>query len=325
MEDKMYTRYSENIEQLNHKIQELEKLLNAQKKIIDELTKNNLTLQDFIENGSDLIQSIGPDGRFLFVNNAWKKTLGYSDDEIKNLTVFDIIHPDCIAHCKTIFGEIMQGKEVTNIETIFISKNGTNIIVEGNINTRFDDGRPLYTRGIFRNITDRKKLEEELTIAAITDRLTCIYNRFKLEDLLRQEIERARRYKNPFSLMMFDIDYFKRINDLFGHQKGDYVLKTIAHIVKNNIRTTDFFGRWGGEEFMILLPETSLDNAEILSEKIRTIVGTYHFEDIQNVTISCGVTEFIDGDTIDTLIKVADDALYLAKKQGRNKVVAWSR
>jgi polar amino acid transport system substrate-binding protein len=124
---------------------------------------------------------------------------------------------------------------------------------------------------------------------------------------------------------MFDIDYFKTINDLFGHQKGDYVLKTIAHIVKNNIRTTDFFGMWGGEEFMILLPETSLDNAEILSEKIRTIVGTYHFEDIQNVTISCGVTEFIDGDTIDTLIKVADDALYLAKKQGRNKVVAWSR
>lgn len=313
------------IDKLKERISELEKSLIEQKQIIDDLVKKNITLQDFIENGSDLIQSIGPDGKFLFVNNAWKKTLGYSDEEIQNLSVFDIIHPDCIPHCKTIFGEIMQGIEVTNIETIFISKKGKNIVVEGNINTRFENGRPVYTRGIFRNITDRKRLEEELRIAAITDKLTGLFNRSKLEDLMQQEIERARRYKNPLTIMMFDIDYFKRINDLYGHQKGDYVLKTVAQLVKNNIRITDFFGRWGGEEFIILLPETSLKNAELMSEKIRTIIESYSFNGTERITISCGVTEFIEEDTIDSLIKVADDALYLAKKQGRNKTIVWDR
>jgi diguanylate cyclase (GGDEF)-like protein/PAS domain S-box-containing protein len=319
------SQLTDRINQLRQRIYELEKSVEEQKKIIDDLTKKNIILQDFIENGSDLIQSIGPDGKFLFVNNAWKRTLGYNDEEIKNLNVFDIIHPDCAPHCKTIFGEIMNGIEVNNIETIFIAKNGTNVVVEGNINTRYENGRPLYTRGIFRNITDRKKLEEQLKIAAITDKLTNVYNRFKLEDLLKQEMERAKRYKHPLSIVMFDIDYFKRINDLCGHLTGDYVLKKVAQIVKSNIRITDFFGRWGGEEFIILLPETSLENAKLMSEKIRLIIESYPFQDVKNITISCGVTEFVHEDTVDSLIKVVDDALYLAKKQGRNRTVVWER
>lgn len=323
--DKSKEQLLKEIDEFRSKICFLEKKVSEQQKIIDELIGQNTTLRDFIENGSDLIQSISPDGKFLFVNNAWKRTLGYGDEDIQNLNIFDIIHPDCVPHCKTIFYEIMQGIEITNIETIFISKDGKNIIVEGNVNTRFENGKPIYTRGIFRNITDRKRLEEELRVAAITDKLTNIYNRSKLEDLLQQEIERAKRYKNPLSIVMFDIDYFKKINDLHGHQAGDYVLKTVAKVVKENIRVTDHFGRWGGEEFIILLPETSLENAKSMAEKIRTLIESYSFQYINNLTISCGVAEFIEEDTVDRLIKVVDDSLYLAKRQGRNKTVAWDR
>lgn len=323
--DKTKEQLSKEIQELQAKIRDMERIIDEKQKIIDELTNQNITLQDFIENGSDLIQSISPDGKFLFVNNAWKRTLGYSDEDIQNLNIFDIIHPDCIPHCKTIFYEIMQGIEITNIETIFISKDGKNIIVEGNVNTRFEKGKPIYTRGIFRNITDRKRLEEELRVAAITDKLTNIYNRFKMEDLLQREIERAKRYKNPLSIVMFDIDYFKKINDLYGHQAGDYILKTVAKIVKENIRVTDYFGRWGGEEFIILLPETSLENARLMSEKIRTLIESYSFQYVNNLTVSCGVAEFMEVDTVDSLIKVVDDSLYLAKKQGRNKTVVWDR
>lgn len=323
--DRTKEELSKEIQKLQAKIRDIERIIDEKQKIIDELTNQNITLQDFIENGSDLIQSISPDGKFLFVNNAWKRTLGYSDEDIQNLNIFDIIHPDCIPHCKTIFYEIMQGIEITNIETIFISKDGKNIIVEGNVNTRFEKGKPIYTRGIFRNITDRKRLEEELRVAAITDKLTNIYNRFKLEDLLQREIERAKRYKNPLSIVMFDIDYFKKINDLYGHQAGDYILKTVAKIVKENIRVTDYFGRWGGEEFIILLPETSLENARLMSEKIRTLIESYSFQYINNLTVSCGVAEFMEEDTVDSLIKVVDDSLYLAKRLGRNKTVVWDR
>lgn len=301
----------------------LEKLVDEHKKVEDDLRKNNAILQDFMDNANDLIQSITQDGRFLYVNRAWLETMGYSEDEISNLNIFNIIHPDCIPHCMTIFQDIMAGGIVSNIETIFVAKDGTSIMLEGSINTKFENGKPISIRGIFRNITERKKLEDALKIAATIDKLTDIYNRHKFEDILKQEIERTKRYKSPLSLVMFDIDHFKNINDTYGHQVGDYVLKTMANIVRNNIRITDFFGRWGGEEFMILMPETIIKNAGELAEKIRNIIENYIFEDVKSVTISCGVTQFIKDDTFDSFIKRVDDALYHAKKRGRNRIEIW--
>ncbi len=301
----------------------LEKLVDEHKKVEDDLRKNNAILQDFMDNANDLIQSITQDGRFLYVNRAWLETMGYSEDEISNLNIFNIIHPDCIPHCMTIFQDIMAGGIVSNIETIFVAKDGTSIMLEGSINTKFENGKPISTRGIFRNITERKKLEDALKIAATIDKLTDIYNRRKFEDILKQEIERTKRYKSPLSLVMFDLDHFKNINDTYGHQVGDYVLKTIANIVRNNIRITDFFGRWGGEEFMILMPETTLKNAGELTEKLRNIIENYIFEDVKSVTISCGVTQFIKDDTFDSFIKKVDNALYHAKKRGRNRIEIW--
>jgi len=129
-----------------------------------ELQKQKNRLQDLFDNATDLIQSIAPDGQILFVNKAWKETLGYDDDDIKNLSIFQIIHPDELVHCQTMMQEIFAGVTCLNIKTRFITKDRQEVIVEGNINCHFQDGKPMSTRGIFRDITQREKIEKELSI-----------------------------------------------------------------------------------------------------------------------------------------------------------------
>lgn len=118
-------------------------------------------LLDFLEHANDLVQSVTPEGRFLYVNRAWKQTLGYCDKEIKSLTIFDIIADDCQNHCKILFSELMSGKRLDRIEIAFKSKDGRLVYVEGSCNCRFENGIPISTRGIFRDITDKKRAEQE--------------------------------------------------------------------------------------------------------------------------------------------------------------------
>jgi len=136
---------------------------------------------------------------------------------------------------------------------------------------------------------------------------------------LNEEILKAKRYNTPLSIIYFDIDHFKQINDTYGHKKGDFILKEVSKIILQNIRKTDIFGRWGGEEFIIILPFTNLENALILAEKLRKKIEEHDFDGI-NITISFGVTELKIDDNADTLINRADEALYKAKNKGRNRV-----
>ena len=136
---------------------------------------------------------------------------------------------------------------------------------------------------------------------------------------LNEEILKAKRYNTPLSIIYFDIDHFKQINDTYGHKKGDFILKEVSKIILQNIRKTDIFGRWGGEEFIIILPFTDLENALILAEKLRKKIEEHDFDGI-NITISFGVTELKIDDNADTLINRADEALYKAKNKGRNRV-----
>jgi len=175
-------------------------------------------------------------------------------------------------------------------------------------------------RLLAHEIEIRKKLEEELIVAATIDKLTQIYNRRKLEEIIQSEIERSKRYESPLSLILLDLDDFKHINDNFGHQTGDTVLKMVAGILKTNIRASDSTGRWGGEEFIILVPETPLEKARELAEKIRSLIASCQFDIACSVTISLGLAQLHAGDSFDSFIKRADDALYQAKRQGKNRV-----
>lgn len=172
-------------------------------------------------------------------------------------------------------------------------------------------------------LTDITKMQQqhvEITHKAFFDNLTGVYNRNKLNELLFNEIKRASRGNSTFSCMMFDIDYFKKINDTYGHLVGDEILKSLAQTINERIRATDYLSRWGGEEFVLILTETSLENAKVIAEDIRKLVENIYHEKAGSVTISVGLTEFKSGDTIETIIKRCDAALYLAKRNGRNRV-----
>ncbi len=121
-------------------------------------------LLDFLEHANDLVQSVSPDGRFLYVNRAWKETLGYSDEDIRDLNIFDIITPDCQDSCRLLFAELFRGKRLENIEASFRAKDGHLVYVEGSCNCRFENGVPVSTRGIFRDVSDRKRAEKEKKI-----------------------------------------------------------------------------------------------------------------------------------------------------------------
>jgi polar amino acid transport system substrate-binding protein len=161
----------------------------------------------------------------------------------------------------------------------------------------------------------------ELEQLSITDSLTGLYNRHKLDMHLVREKQRADRYNRPFSLVILDIDHFKSVNDRFGHQTGDEVLRQLAALIKNSIRSSDIPGRWGGEEFLIICPETDRQGAKTLAEMIRRNIQDASFLSDTTITISGGVAEYELKEDSEALVKRADDNLYKAKHSGRNKIL----
>jgi diguanylate cyclase (GGDEF)-like protein len=169
-------------------------------------------------------------------------------------------------------------------------------------------------------IAQQQALHAKIERMAAEDSLTGLYNRRKINELLQREIERSDRYKKDFSVIMMDIDNFKQVNDRHGHLAGDELLKMFAQILLDTIRHTDEVGRWGGEEFVVLCPETNMNGASSLANKIRQRLDSSLFNDYGNQTASFGVACYQQGDTLDSIIGHADEALYIAKNTGRNRV-----
>lgn len=169
-----------------------------------------------------------------------------------------------------------------------------------------------------------RKSEERYRLISQLDGLTQLFNSRHLHEQLAREFERFIRYKRPLSLLMMDADYFKRINDTYGHVHGDFVLQELARIMRQTLRNTDMGFRYGGEEFAALLPETKLDTALMLAERLRTSVETLSFDlggaDAVRCTVSIGVAEMTEGESAQLLLQRADRALYQAKALGRNRV-----
>lgn len=161
---------------------------------------------------------------------------------------------------------------------------------------------------------------KELEALSITDRLTGVFNRLKLEDVFDQEARRRARYGHTFSVIIMDIDEFKKVNDKHGHPVGDTVLCETARLLTDNIRATDVLGRWGGEEFIIVCPETNAQGAVNLAENLRKKMATHAFTGVEPISGSFGVAEHFENETVTDLIRRADKALYKAKDAGRNKV-----
>jgi diguanylate cyclase (GGDEF)-like protein len=207
------------------------------------------------------------------------------------------------------------------LENINLHRDGHEVVLE-------TSGIPLIDKnGVFhgffgteRDITARKRAEDAIRLLATTDTLTGIANRREFNLQLEKELERARRYSGELSLIMYDIDHFKRVNDTFGHDAGDCVLKDLTAIVKTHIRAVDILARWGGEEFMILMPQSNGIDAATVAEKLRKQVEQHYFDKVGNMTVSFGITSFAINDNLNLFLKRVDDALYRAKERGRNRV-----
>jgi len=173
---------------------------------------------------------------------------------------------------------------------------------------------------------ERVRMMEKLQRLAITDGLTKLHNSRSFYSQLEVEVDRFNRYKHPLSLLLLDIDHFKQYNDNFGHLEGDKVLVKISQLIRSCLRKLDTAYRYGGEEFTVILPETSCEEAELVAERIRTTIQTEKFKPRNakelSITISIGTTQYDAQEQLSTFIQRADKAMYLSKQKGRNKVTA---
>jgi diguanylate cyclase (GGDEF)-like protein/PAS domain S-box-containing protein len=262
------------------------------------------------------------------------KALGYSMEELPDKTGYqfftDKIHPEDYKKTMTAMLDHLSGKSpVYEVEYRIQTKAGDYkwFYDRGRITKYESSGKPVFLAGIVFDITEKKhkqeKLEKEndtLVEKSSTDELTKTKNYRALINLLNEELTYAMCSREPLSLAIFDIDDFKKINDSRGHLFGNDVLVEVADIITKGIRTTDLLGRFGGEEFMIILPKTKLEEALIVAERVREAVESHAFNDGAKITISGGLKEF-HGEEMAEFIKSVDANLYKAKRNGKNQVV----
>jgi len=181
---------------------------------------------------------------------------------------------------------------------------------------------PIFAGILYGYLLARiKLLHEQMSLMAYTDPLTNTYNRLHFGHFLDAEVDRVRRYGGTFSIIFFDLDRFKKINDEYGHLVGDEVLKQVTAVVEKANRSADIFARYGGEEFIILAPATDIAGARIHAERLRNDIENHRFSEVNKLTCSFGIAEYkSEADDVPSLFKRADTALYNAKKLGRNRV-----
>jgi len=298
-----------------------------------QIYNNNLDLhnksihQTLLENIPKGIMLTNKSGIIEYVNKYFEKITLYSSKEVigKNANVLKSGH-----HTKKFYEKLwnkIQNEGFYNGEVLNRKKNGEVYPQRVSITALYTQGQINSYIAIFSDISEEKEVLEKLKKQkrvyeqkAHTDYLTKIYNRGKFDNILEYEYKKYQRYNEPFCLIFLDIDYFKKINDEFGHDVGDNVLVQLSHLISQNIRQSDTFARWGGEEFVILLSQTQLNVAYDFANKLREIIKHYVFTHVKQLTVSMGVVEFNENQTLEAFIKKADTALYLAKENGRNRV-----
>jgi len=258
-------------------------------------------------------------GVILDASQGFLDLSGYSKDEIIGSTHQIMKHPDNPNDIYDNLWETICKGEPWEGEIKNLTKDGGSYWSKVHIEPVKENDEIVAYIAIRNNITEKK----DLMTQAMTDKLTGLYNRTKLEHILSRQSEYASRYDTPFSVLFMDIDHFKSINDRYGHTIGDNILVQFADTVKNVLRKGDYFGRWGGEEFIIVAPYTKADEAFILAEKIRLVVETQDLPIPQKLSVSIGISEFSLSISIDNLIDKADRAMYEAKKKGRNQTICF--
>jgi diguanylate cyclase (GGDEF)-like protein/PAS domain S-box-containing protein len=273
---------------------------------------------------NDAVVMIDEHDTVTFWNHAAEKIFRYTEQEALGRNVHDLIMPERyrseFAAAFAIFSETGRGRFVGQTrELIAQRRGGEEFPVELSVSAVMVKGR-WHAIGLVRDITDRKHAEAALNRLATTDPLTGVANRRKFDEVLDAEVKRSARYGLPLTLLLFDIDHFKEVNDRHGHLVGDQVLSELARLVSENVRVNDHFARWGGEEFAVLATHCDENLTEHFAEKLRMLVGSHDFPTVGRLSCSFGLSGLRQGDTTQELVARADEALYRAKSLGRNRV-----
>jgi len=259
--------------------------------------------------------------RIIYVNDAWCRMTGYSQVEVLGQS------PKILQGPETDWSVIDRLRDDLKNDRSFegkcpnYRKDRSSFIMEWSISPIRDESHVItHYVALQRDVTEREKMLAMLKEQALYDGLTGALNRAETERSLVREWERAARYETHLSLVLFDLDNFKNVNDTFGHPTGDEVLQKIGNSISRRLRSSDYFGRWGGEEFAIILPQTSAENAARSAEDCRRLIEDLSFPHGLNITASFGVSDQSGHPDERHLIECADKALYQSKGDGRNRV-----
>lgn len=287
--------------------------------LYEKVMLQNESMKQMNESIGDVMGRCEVNGTIRYITPSVTRIFGYLQDEVigMDLTYF-VDDKSRIAIEKAIACAKDDMKEVYN-ECLVLSKYRGNIWTELSVNPIIINGSCIGI--VFRcsDISDRKKAEEIMVDAINKDGLTGIYNRRFIDEAIEQCLAKEKKSNQTVSILMLDIDFFKRVNDKYGHSAGDAVLIKISNIMKGLVRSSDYVARFGGEEFMIILHNTDKISAFVLAERIRRAIEKYRFEIVGKVTISIGITYCTKKTTKEILYEKADKALYIAKERGRNQ------
>lgn len=270
--------------------------------------------------------------KFVYFSKNMENILGISPDQALSKTFEEILEwtGDSLEVGQRSLDAYVKGKQQKDLTTMSfihpITKEERFVRVTDHTVTD-SSGKLLWIEGILEDITESvnaaKELREkelELEKLATIDVLTKCFNRYCIMNQIEEEISRTKRKEESLSLIMYDFDHFKQINDNYGHNVGDYVLKESTEVISHVIREVDKLGRYGGEEFLILLPMSTLTDAIEVAERVREAIASHHFENLEQVTISLGVVEYQKDEPLQSLLKRVDEKMYESKRSGRNKV-----
>ena len=289
-------------------------------------------LENIVPLCPDGIIGVDQKGTVLVFNRAAEKLIGYSMEEvIGKLHITQIYHPEDLARSikKLIYSPDHGGAGVLEgFEMEIITRQGRTVPIRLSATLIYKDGREIGSVGFFHDLTMKTEMEARLLELSITDGLTGLFNHRHFYCVLSKELERAGRYGRPFSLIVLDLDNFKQCNDQFGHVEGDNILRIVGETAKELLRATDSAFRYGGDEFVIVLPETALKSASTVAEKFREAFKSkcpYRIcskkAGVFNTTLSLGVAQAGSGEDAESLMRRADLAMYEAKKNGGDRTM----